>query len=199
MEGICVTTRRLLLVVVAVGGLGLCPGCVSIEFHRPVWPTSWPWEDAPEAGEVNQVIAMWSDGVVVQPDPSQEGKPTPGFNGKIYLLDARTGKACAATGSVVISLYDAAAPPGAPPREVWEIDADTLRRVARKDGVGWGYAVWLPWTTADPSIFNVTLAVHYKPARGSDVWSNHSTIRVRDGQQLTPPSQLATTSRRTPG
>lgn len=180
-------------------GLGLCAGCVSIEVQRPAWPVAWPWEDRPSEGEVNQVIAMWSDGVVVQADPSQDGKATPGFNGKVYLLDGRSGQAHGAAGRLIISLYDASGPPGQPPREVWEIDPETLKRVARKDGVGWGYALWLPWSTADATIHNVTLVVQYKPHRGQDVWSNQSTFRVRDGAQFAPASQMSSSVQRRGG
>ena len=179
--------------------LGLSAGCVSIELQRPIWPVAWPWEDGPREGEINQVIAMWSDGVVVQADPSQGGKATPGFNGKVYLLDGRTGQTHGAAGRLIISLYDASGPPGQPPREVWDIDPETLKRVARKDGVGWGYALWLPWTTADTTIQKVTLMVQYKPHHGQEVWSNQSTFRVRDGVHFTPASQMTSTVERRGG
>ncbi|HMP02320.1 MAG TPA: hypothetical protein PKC45_07450 [Gemmatales bacterium] len=189
-----VQMRRWLVPAVAWVLLTLASGCVSVQFHAPGWPPCWPWEERPPIGEVGQVVALWGDGVVMQPDPGRNGQITPGFNGKVYLIDGQKGQALGADGHLVVSLFDTSDPTGQTPREVWEIDPVNLKKVCRKDGVGWGYALWLPWTTAHLPMQHVTLVVKYRPASGREVWSTPSNFRVREGNALQPASNLNATT-----
>ncbi len=173
-------------------------GCMSVQFHRPTW--NWPWSDAPRIGDVAQVAAMWADGVVTQADPSQGGKPTPGFSGRIYLLSPGLGETLAANGRLVILLYDDAQPPTAEaiPRESWEIDEINLAKVLRKDAVGWGYNLWLPWTTIQSDVRNITLVAKYLPNQGPELYSSPLSMRVNANGVLQKPSSMQTTRTQQP-
>ncbi len=184
-----------------LGGLWallLLSGCMSVQFHKPQW--QWPWSDGPCVGDVAQVAAIWADGVVTQADPSQGGKPTPGFSGRIYLLSPGLGETLAANGRIVIFLYDDAQPPTTEPipRERWEIDEINLAKVLKKDAVGWGYNVWLPWTTIRSDVRNITLVVHYRPNNGQELYSSPLSMRVNANGILQKPSTMQTTQVKQP-
>lgn len=149
-------------------------GCVTLD------SMSGCWHDAPPCGEVAQVMTLWAGGIVVQPDPLRGGIPSPGVAGRIYLFGAELGTPLRADGSLIVHLYDDSTPESGPkvPREVWTVDAANLQRVQKKDGLGWGYNLWLPWSTYEPSIQRVHLVVCYKPVKGSDAWSSSTTLQV---------------------
>lgn len=176
---------RLMLVLVAV------PGCVTLTFERPTW---WTPLDAPRSGEVSQVLVIWADGLVTQPDPAS-GLPVPGFAGKVYLLDATGSGSFRADGTIVVHQYDDAQPPNQEPvvpREVWNVDEDNLKRLAKKDGVGWGYPLFLPWNNFRVPARNVTLMVQYKPNKGREAWSSPSRLTIRDEFGLRASAQMQT-------
>ena len=51
--------------------------------------------------------------------------------------------------------------------EQWNIDKDTLRRLARKDIFGWGYTLFLPWQTYRQEISHVYMHVAFIPDSGA--------------------------------
>jgi hypothetical protein len=172
-------------------GLGVA-GCATLDtLHMDV-----PWRDAPASGTVAQVMALWADGIVIQPDPVRNGAPTPGFQGRVYLFGSELDTTMRAEGSFVVYLYDDLKQTGpAVPSEVWDLDAANLERVLKKDGLGWGYNIWLPWSKYQPGIKHVKLVVCYKPTKGPSVWSGSSPLTVGSGEKaMKPPSLLQTTS-----
>lgn len=175
------------LVLVACAG-----GCVT------TLGPSLPWSGAakPERGEVAQVVALWADGIDVQPDAMLGGRPTPGLAGRVYLFDAQM-KGLEADGLLTVHLYDDAQPPSDQPlpREIWNLDPLSLQRVVKKDGLGWGYSLWLPWSNYRPEIRKVTLVVRYQSSKGKEVWSGAMTAVVNDGAGAKAPSQLQAQTR----
>jgi hypothetical protein len=167
-------------------------GCVTtLGPHLP-----WSWGDRPPRGEVAQVVALWADGIDVQPDPMCGGRPTPGLAGRVFLFDAQMS-GVEADGMVSVYLYDDAQPPTDQPlpREVWNIDPMSLQRVLKKDGLGWGYSLWLPWSNYRPEIRNVTLVVRYQSSQGKELWSGAMTAAMRDAAGIKTPSQLQAQTR----
>jgi hypothetical protein len=130
-----------------------------------------------------QVVATWNPGVVKTPDPVHDGELTPGLVGRIYLFGSDIGAPLIGDGSMVVDLYDdtaGAAPKGAPALEEWQIDRPTLRRLQRKDAIGWGYTVFLPWATYRPEITRVHLKVRYVPANGGPLYCAGSPMTLGD-------------------
>jgi hypothetical protein len=167
------TTCVPLLWIVA-GVLPFAVGCVTLDGRPP----SWPWSDKPHRAEVTQVVALWADGAVVQPDPARGGIPTPGLAGRVYLFGPDMGEPLEGEGMLMVYLYDDAQPPADQPvpREIWTIDHDNLARIFKKDGLGWGYNLWLPWANYRPDIRKVTLVVQYKSPQGKGAWSGTTVL-----------------------
>lgn len=171
--------------------LGCMAGCVTL--GGPV--ASWPGWDRPVKGEVCQVMALWADGVVVQPDPMNDGTPTPGLAARIYLFGQNLDKPLIADGSLSIYLYEAAEglADQAVLKEVWNIDPANLERVLSKDALGWGYNLWLPWRTYRPQTSHVRLVVKYQPHQGKAAWSSNTDLALgRPGAGPKGVSQLQT-------
>jgi hypothetical protein len=156
----------------------------------------FPWL-APELphGEVTQVMALWADGVVYQPDRLNHGKPSPGLSGRVYLFGPDPREPVVGDGALAVHLYDDAQPPTEQPapREVWNIDEANLQRVLTKDGLGWGYNLWLPWSNYHPEIRKISLAVKFQPKVGPPAWSSSTLVAISDGSgKPRRPSQLQT-------
>ena len=127
------------------------------------------------------MIATWNHEVVVTPDPAHNGAPTPGIAGRIYLFAQEVGIPLIGDGTVTVDLYDdSPKAAGKPPVliEEWRLDKDTLHRLARKDVVGWGYTVFLPWGTYKPDTTQVHMTVCYKPAKGTPLYASASPLNL---------------------
>jgi hypothetical protein len=155
-------------------------GCVS----STVRPPSLSWFDGPSHGSVNRLVSLWADGVIAQPD-RVTGAPTPGFSGRLYLFGADPGSTLAADGAIHICLFNKADPrgPDAAPCEVWDLREKDLKLMLKKDGVGWGYNLWLPWTTCSPDITHVAIRIQYLPKSGMPIWTETNEIVVNQPER----------------
>jgi hypothetical protein len=141
---------------------------------------------APEEKPVTpatQAAATWESRVVFTPDPAHNGAATPGLAGRLYLFAADSGFPVVGDGSVVVDLYDdtpLACGGQAKMIEKWCIDRDTLKRLVRKDMIGQGYTLFLPWGTYKPEINQVHLMVCYTPQKGTPLYAPSSTITLAD-------------------
>lgn len=155
--------------------LTLLCGCVTTGslLHPP---------DKPPIGTPSQVVATWSKEIISTPDPANRGAPVLGLAGRIHLFAAdESGHPILGDGCLVVDLFDDApmASGQAPVMlEEWRFDKDTLKRLAKRDFVGWGYTVFLPWGSYRPDIRHIHLRVRYDPAKGIPVYSESSTMAV---------------------
>jgi hypothetical protein len=169
----------------ALAALSLA-GCVTTQ--------SWfrPKEAPPPVGPVLQVQAAWENKVMVTQDIVNNGTPLVGIAGRLYLFGQEAGHPLLGEGSAVIDLYDVTpeTTQGAPKLlERWEVDRETLRRLARKDMIGWGYTLFLPWNTHRPEINRVQLQVRYLPDKGLPLYSRANTVALRGDPAITATSQ----------
>jgi hypothetical protein len=134
--------------------------------------------DAPPTGAIFQVQAIWNPEVLFTPDPTHGGTPTPGIAGRLYLFGKVIGAPLEGDGSVLVALYNE---DGDKPKlmEEWQIDAATLHRLLRKDMIGWGYTLFLPWGTYRPDIKRVHLKLSYQPAKGAALYSDSQPMCLR--------------------
>jgi hypothetical protein len=159
----------------ALVGLALATfsvGCVSMKAlvypDKPVPP-------------VSQIAATWENKVFYAPDPAHGGAPSPGLAGRLYLFGEETGHPLVGDGSVLVDLFDdMAVASGGQPRliEKWILDKDTVKRLLRKDMIGQGYTLFLPWGTFKPETTQVHLMVTYTPQKGNPLYSPSSTITL---------------------
>ena len=81
-------------------------------------------------------------------------------------------------GCVVVDLYETL--PGVVtsevPLEEWRFDRDTLKRLLRRDAVGWGYTLFLPWGTYRPDLSHVEIRVRYEPVKGLPLYAEPCSV-----------------------
>ena len=172
MEFLPQVTRRLWLAGVLVLGLN-ATGCVTTDSLTPPilkLATVQPC----------QVLATWKNEVMFVADPTHGGAPTPGIAGRMYLFGERIDFPTAGDGTVVVDLFDESQPKAAdaPPLEEWQIDKVTLKRLLRRDTVGNGYTLFLPWATYKPEITRVRLKLYFQPVNGMPLYAPSSAMTL---------------------
>jgi hypothetical protein len=146
------------------------PGCLSTgkKQDKP--------EDVPVA-PVQHVHATWGNQVAVSTDFVNGGRPLPGLTGRLYLVGADDSIPVKGDGKVLVDLYDGRQPQ---PRLHWEFDKVTLNRVMlRKDAIGWGYTLFLPWPDYRPDIKRVQLRVCYQAENSIPVYDMPAMVSLR--------------------
>jgi hypothetical protein len=141
------------------------------------------WTANQKLAVVWQADSCWDNRIQVTQDVVNGGQ-LPGLVGRLYLFGEEFGIPLKAEGgSVAIDLYDMThVPPGTSPKrlERWEIDADTMAKLLRRDKIGWGYSLFLPWSTYRPEITHVRLNICYTPAKGTPVYAEPALVTLRN-------------------
>lgn len=162
--------RTLALALVA----GLTTGCVTTStslFH------SGP-ETAP-TGTPLFVQTMWEQRVVAVPDVVNQGRPLQGLACRLYLFETY-GVPIQTKGSLEVDCVEVKSDGSKVMLEKWEIDPLTMSRVFRKDsGIGWGYTVFLPWTTFRPDVRRLEMQVKFVPEKGMPLFSQPALITLQ--------------------
>jgi hypothetical protein len=182
------------LITAAVLCSPLLTGCVTTGI------TSWVNEKEPVPEiQVSQVATVWENQVFPVPDPVHNGQPNPCLAGRVFLYGPETKDTLEAKGTLSVQLYVEMPPEtGQPARllEQWNYpDPEQLKRLFRKDIVGSGYTLVLPWSTFSPNITNVEMVVCYMPKQGLAIYDRsrlrlepqRPTITISKGVQLGAP------------
>jgi hypothetical protein len=130
--------------------------------------------------------ALWGPMVQLQPNPLTKVSE-PVLTGRLYLFDTDVKHPLACEGSLVVDLYDVTSGQEVMLEE-WRLDSETLKRLLRKDLIGWGYSLALPWTTSRPGVTTVVLKARFD--RGPDP-SGGSLIDLGAPMKLTYPDRPA--------
>jgi hypothetical protein len=147
-------------------------------------------EDPMPHGEVRQTVATWNHQVVFAADPVHGGVESPGLVGRLYLFGQEVSFPVIDDGSVIVDLYDdsqseeksaAEVANGSQqlPLEEWRFDPITLKKLAKKDMIGWGYTLFLPWGTYKPDIHQVHLKVRYLTAKGIPFFAESGPLSLQ--------------------
>jgi hypothetical protein len=187
-------SRRSFLGTVALGLLAALGGCDTTgAFVVSNAPSDVP-ADAPGYTEQPcQVMGRWETGVRSTPDPAHNGAPVAGIAGRVYLFGPEVKYPLVGNGSITVALFDDARPPGPQgpvPVYQWNFDAGTLRRLLRRDVIGWGYTLFLPCLPACPQddvqrMAHVTLTVRYDQEKCATLFADPAKVT------LTNPSSAA--------
>ena len=157
----------------------LCaPGCTLDK----VWTTT---DSATAGGGPCEVATAWLNRVQYTPDVANEGEPTPGLVCRLYLFDATETHPLLADGSVTVTLFDDTHGPATQPLEQWFIDPVTLKKFLKKDIVGPGYTLFLPWKSCRPEVVKVHLACKYEPAKGAPLFDKVTPLTL---EYVPPPA-----------
>jgi len=157
-------------------GLSLCAGC----FTPGVAPGKL---GEPELAPVSQVQAAWRNEVVVTADVVHQGAPLPGLAGRVYLFGPDAGRPVKGDGKVIVDLYDLGkfGQKGQPKMvQRFIFDPKTLERLFRRDLIGWGYTLFLPWPDYRPETDRILLKVWYQPVKGTPVFAPDSRVSLRN-------------------
>jgi len=150
--------------------LAALPGCVNSE--------SWVFKPQPASlSGISTITMIWS-GLAVTRDSANDGKTLPGFAGRLYLMGPDLATPLLREGKVVVDM----SVPGPDGKftliERWEIDPKTMQRLARKDWVGDGYTLFLPWPAYSPDIAQAQMRAVFYPRNGGPIYGDPTTINI---------------------
>ena len=155
-------------------------GCVTLD----------PGPSSDDAGKSataapNQLVAFWQPDVQFTPDPANGGAEKPTLFGRVYLFGPDLKYPMIGDGKLVVDLYRGPIPRdgAAQPLEEWRFDPATLKGLAKRDFLGWGYTVPLPWGTYRPDLTCVQMKVRYEPAKGAPLYADGAPMAVKNGEQ----------------
>jgi hypothetical protein len=177
------------LIVRGVRRLGLF--LLSVSFIVPAGCVTtgvpWPLGDCPPGVMPCQVMATWVPQVGWTPDPTKGGQPGPVLAGRMYLFGPEVGFPLLGDGRVVVDLWDETPTlqgGEAVFLEEWVINRDDLKRLMKKDAIGPGYTLVLPWGTYRPDITRIQLKLRYEPVKGYVLYAQSSPVTL--GQEEGP-------------
>ncbi|MEI7686348.1 MAG: hypothetical protein WCL32_15115 [Planctomycetota bacterium] len=162
----------LVAVVLIQGCVGADGGAVK-SFHQGAA------EKATE-GSIQQVQALWENRVITTPDVANRGAPLIGLAGRIYFFGEEVGHPRAAKGTLTVDAHEVLPDGKTRMLERWEIDPRTLMKLGRKDTIGWGYTVFLPWSSYRPDIGRIQLQAKFVPEQnGTPLFTEQSSVSLR--------------------
>lgn len=149
-------------------------GCVTLPGHVEK-------EEKPLVGIPCQIVATWQPNVIFTPDPAQNGRAQPGLAGRLYLFGQKVDFPMIAEGSLTVELADRSKGGEPVVLEVWQFDKENLARLVRKDTIGWGFTLFLPWGTYRPDVNLVEMKVRFDPCKGTPLFAESTSVTLRNG------------------
>jgi hypothetical protein len=137
-------------------------------------PDPKPVEEA-RPGEPARLTVAWNNQVAYAADPTHGGDLHPGLIGRMYIFgpDPKQGEVQEALketgGSLRVELWLSPMPGvkgQSTLKEVWEIDPTSLAKMAKRDIVGDGFSIFLPWSTYQVDSKYITLITQYRSKEG---------------------------------
>jgi len=121
----------------------------------------------PPTGVVCSIAPTFENSVIQVSDSANEGAPLRGLKGRLYLFGNEAATPITCEGDLWVDLYDDRPTlTGGPPKrlERWQFPKEVMDRLLRKDLIGWGYTIFLPWVnTYRPDITLVHFHVGFQP------------------------------------
>ena len=114
-------------------------------------------------------------------------------------LDVRLGGAVRTLlpGGEVLSLGIEVVESVEPTQVRLRIDKDTLKRLRKKDFIGEGYTIFLPWATYKPEITRVQLKARYEPSKGSPLYASSAPFTLNIDESAIKAGTLLPASHKT--
>jgi len=152
--------------------------------------------ELPPLAPASQVHSAWQNHIVVTNDVVHQGAPLPGLAGRVYLFGADEGNPVRGNGKVTVDLFDLGqrGTDGQPKMlQRWIFDKDNLSRLFRRDTIGWGYTLFLPWPDYQPEVQRVKIKVSYEPEKGNILYSPETLVSLR--REDSPTIKVTNTTR----
>ena len=132
-------------------------------------------------------------------DTENANRPLTGLAGRLYVFSEEVGRPLKVPGAVTVVAWqiDKNNKRSEKPLVTWNLDAITIRKLARRDAIGFGYTLFLPSTEYTPDSRRVQLDVRYVPEGGQPLYAPSSTLALhQDGPPATFTNQLVPVSGR---
>ena len=184
-------------------GFALFAGCVTAG-STPVTTTSNsiptpspsppppPVARAPVGEQARQAHIAWENHVMTAADTQNGGRPLPGIAGRLYLFGENVGYPLRSGGTVTVVMHEVKKDGSLKQLADWTIDPVTLQRLGRKDMVGWGYTLFLPWESHNPEIRRVQLQAKFtQDGSTNPLFTPASTVTLNPEG---PPPEITTKS-----
>ena len=146
-------------------------GCISMDSLKHEFRPS---------GMPSSIAAVWIHEVLTAMDPVHGGEPLPGIAGRIHFFtDKVDSSILPPDGKIVVAIYDDAPSlhgedsTKSRPVVTCTYEKDILKQFGRKDPVGWGYSLFVPWPEYDPKITCVLIKMWYErpgTCRSMPIW-----------------------------
>ncbi|QVL34366.1 hypothetical protein KIH39_10800 [Telmatocola sphagniphila] len=158
-------------------------GCLSAPKTEKAAQASTSTSEYKKPSEDGRMTATWSNRITLAPDPLSGGTLNVGLLGRVYLFKNGYGVPYVSEGLLVIDLFDHTPNPGNPePRhlEQWRFDETVLPKFEKKDFVGPGYSMYLPWSTYTPDMSKILLQARWCSKDGKSVYFTQSDLITLD-------------------
>ncbi|HEY1188371.1 MAG TPA: hypothetical protein VGE74_12035, partial [Gemmata sp.] len=127
----------------------------------------------------------WQPRIAYLPDPTKNGRVSPGLAGQMFLFGGPKLEFAQADGVLTVDLVDdTPRPPGQSPAtpatpERWQFDKSTLCNLQIRDETfGKSYVLFLPWPAYKSDITRVKISARYDPEIGPTLFATPSTVRL---------------------
>ncbi|WP_020475522.1 hypothetical protein [Zavarzinella formosa] len=123
----------------------------------------------PKPGEAARLTAAFSNKVIYAPDPTRGGDPVPGLLGRLYIFSTDEGVPIIVDGELVVDVWDNSPQAnGGKPKllEVWHIDKDSFAKFRKRDIIGEGYSIFLPWSTYNVDVRQINMIARFSGTDG---------------------------------
>ncbi len=127
-----------------------------------------------------QIVTTWQPDVIQTQDSVNNGRPLLGLGGRLYIFGKEIGKPLKTKGTVVVDLYDLSKTQSEEPvhLEQWTMDATVLTQLGRNDPLGFGYTMFLPWSTCRPEVNQILLKVKFQPKHGYPLYTECGPMSI---------------------
>lgn len=127
-----------------------------------------------------QIVTTWQPDVIQTQDSVNQGRPLLGLGGRLYIFGKEIGKPLKTKGTVVVDLYDLSKTRSDEPvhLEQWTMDAKVLTQLGRNDPLGFGYTMFLPWSTCRPEVNQILLKIKFQPKHGYPLYTECGPMTI---------------------
>jgi hypothetical protein len=146
---------------------------------------TWMKNDA--SAPVKEMLTVWDARIRMAEDSTHDGIQRPGLVGRLVLLNDNGFQD--AHGRVIVKMEDLTHPePGKPFEKLgeWSFPVDALKQLKRRDPLGDGYTLFLPWPNYHPAIKEVQVRVCYVPEKGTPRYSTPTRLHLQTDDSMRP-------------
>lgn len=132
-------------------------------------------------GEAARLTAAFSNKVIYAPDTTKGGDQIPGLLGRLYIFSTDEAVPIVAEGELVIDVWDNSPQSnGGKPKllEVWHLDPQSFANFRKRDIIGEGYSIFLPWSTYNIDVKQINVIVRFNGKDGRVLQTPPETLTV---------------------